>query len=328
MSILWCGAEDIDFVTWVLLSMSTTGASYRSSNGVRASILSSGGIGTGYGKSVTFPDGTVTSCWLSFRVYPSSPSAGSLFVGLGASGTVKSGLFVGNAAASATRCALVKYDGTTKTELASEAGNSFPNITLVKVDVQITNFGANATVKVYVNGILVITYNGDVTVTGVASLDCLMIGGANNMSASELIVADEDTRTFGLTTMAPSAAGDANAWTGLFSAINEITIDDSSVVYTNGNGNDVQYNLLDFPAGTFGVKAILVSARAGKSSGSTPGTLKLGIKTGGTINVDAGNTVTTAWQTFQRLMQTNPVTGLAWVQGDMNALQIDLQSAA
>jgi hypothetical protein len=196
---------------------------------------------------------------------------------------------------------------------------------------QVIDYGANAYVNVYLNGSLLIAYGpGNVTVSGMTNFDCIGIGpniSSYAIAFSEFIVADEDTRTFGLVTMAPSAAGDANAWTGLYSTIDETTLDDSDVVYVNTNDQDVQYNLVNFPAGTFGVKAVEVAARATKSSGSTPGTLKLGIKEA-SVNVDAGQTVTTGWATYLRLMQTDPIKAAAWLQSDMNSLQIDLQSAA
>lgn len=49
-----------------------------------------------------------------------------------------------------------------------------------------------------------------------------------------------------------------------------------------------------------------IAARGEKTSGSPIGTLKLGWKTGGTVNVDAGHSLTTAWACYERLALLNP----------------------
>ncbi len=191
-------------------------------------------------------------------------------------------------------------------------------------------FGASATVHVYVNHVLVITYSGSTTISGITNLDCVSIATANNQYyISEFIVGDSDTRNFSLLTMAPNAAGDVNNWTtGTYASINPTTINDASVIAVNTTGQDFQANLIDLPAGSFGnVQAVKAIARAEITVGSTPTALKIGVKTNSTINVDAGRSLTTGFLSYERLMLTNPVTSAAWQASEMNPLQIDLQSA-
>jgi hypothetical protein len=149
-----------------------------------------------------------------------------------------------------------------------------------------------------------------------------------NYFASELIVADADTRSMSLVTMALNATGDANNWTtGTFASINPVTINDANVIAVNTTGQDFQANCIDLPSGSFSVLAVKVAARAEVTAGSTPTSLKMGVKTGGTVNVDGGRSPTSGFLTYERLMTQNPVTSAAWLQSAMNALQLDLQSA-
>jgi hypothetical protein len=131
-----------------------------------------------------------------------------------------------------------------------------------------------------------------------------------------------------LVTMAPNAAGDANNWTtGTFGGINPTTINDASVIAVNTTAQDFEANVIDLPSGSFAVLAVRAAVRAEVTAGSTPTSVKLGVKTGGTINVDAGHALTAAFTTYERLMTTNSVTAAAWLASDMNALQMDLRSA-
>src|SRR6266699_7117527 len=96
---------------------------------------------------------------------------------------VVSGLYVVFGAAT-TKLALYKYDGTTQTLLAAETGNSFTLSTLHRLDLQLVSYGASATVNVCFNGILVITFSGGTTVSGVTDLDSIFIQQGRTLSAT------------------------------------------------------------------------------------------------------------------------------------------------
>ena len=282
-------------------------------------------------KGNQFSGGAITSGWLTWRNFMtfSFASDSPIYLGFGQFSSQKY-LGIGSLSSDGNgKVHLFKYDGTTKTSLASESGTSLLTNVLQKLDMQVINYGATATVNVYVDGVLVLTFTGDVTVTGMTDMDCVVFSFCQNANffVSEVIVADEDTRAFSLVTMAGTGAGDTDAWTGAYTDCNPITINDANAVYTATAGLDEQFNITDLPSGTFSVKACLVAARAEKTSGSPIGTLKLGWKTGGTVNVDAGHSLTTAWACYERLALLNPVTATNWAQSDMNALQEEMQSA-
>jgi hypothetical protein len=324
MTILWFGGEDIDFPNGTAPTVNGTARAGFS----RCSLAC--GTQPSSSRSLSFPGGAITSGWLHYQAFPRFPNTACPFAGFGLNSAGNGGVFVGCSTSSSTKCALYKWDGTTLTQLATEAGSSLSGSAQFAIDMQISSFGASSTVNVYVNNTLVITFSGSTAITGIASLDCVEIYGLSgtNFVMSEFIVADTDTRSMSLLTMAPNAAGDANNWTtGTFASINPTSINDTNVIAVNTTGQDFQANCTDLPTGSFGVLAVKVAARAAVTVGSTPTAVKLGVKTGGTVNVDAGHAATAGFTTYERLMTQNPVTSAAWLSSAMNALQMDLQSA-
>jgi hypothetical protein len=196
---------------------------------------------------------------------------------------------------------------------------------------QVTSFGATAVVNVYLNGSATATLSGtyNLSVTGVSNLDCVcLVGNSANGYPTEIIVTDTlDTRALSVVTHAPNAAGGSvGSWSGTYASINPTTINDATFINDNTAGSDFQANLIDLPTGTFqcyGAKAI---ARGAVPAGSTTTGFKLGIYDGTTVNVDAGHTCSTAFQPFERLMLTDPITSAAFTMANLNAMQLDIQS--
>lgn len=328
MPILWCGSEDIDFPVGGTVVVSTTASHFRAGY-ARCAIHGS----AVYLHSNPFPAGAVTSCWLTFFSYePSNITTSDFLAGLVLSSTAASGLWVGSSTSSRTRLALFTFDGTTKVQLAAESGDSLSPAVINRIDVQLVNYGATATVNVYLNGTLLITFSGDVRVGALVNIDAVglrgEIAGGNFINCSEFIVADEDTRSFpGLVTLALTGAGTTDDWTGVYSTINQTTLSDAAPNYTNVSDKDQQFNITDLPAGTFDIKAIKISARAAKAAG-TPTQIALGYNSGGAVAVGPTLALTEAYATYEELDSVNPVTGVAFVQSEMNALQLNARSKA
>lgn len=280
MAILWCGGEEIDFRAGVATPLTTATATNRRAAYSRVAMGASGTTSE-ICKGTPFPGGAVTSCWLSMQVVPST-YVNYRGVGLGRSGS-NSGLFLGAASSSSTKATLWKFDGTTWTQLAQESGGTLGN-TIRRLDMQVIGYGAAGTVNVYIDGTLLFTYSGDLSVSGITNLDSVYLVGASQAGGgpwyvSEVIVANEDTRLMSLYTLAPTGAGEANAWNGSYASIDEATTDDTDVVFTDTAERDAQFALSDLPAGTFMVKAAKVVARAAKGATGI-GSLALGQKVG------------------------------------------------
>lgn len=324
MAVLFCAGEDIDFGAALGgLTHSSSSSTFRL--GYARCSLDAGGVSIA--RSNPFPGGGVTSCWLTFRVYTPAVNTTSRLCGLGSSATPdSSGLFVGISSASATRIALFKRSGGTTTQLAAETGNSVPS-GLHRIDLEVS-YGASNTCRIYVDGALVLTHTGDVTATGVATLDSLyIIGAASNASLmSEIIVADTDSRTLELVTLAPNGAGDTNTFTsGAYTDIDELDVSHADAVNSGTAAQDFLCNVSAMPSGTYSILAVRVAARGAKGS-SGPGQLEVGVKTVATINLASAAALTGGYATYERLMATNPVTSSDWTKSEGNALQIALRS--
>ena len=326
MTILWAGGEDTDFPTNTF-PLNASAGNFRSGYARTAIQASTGSAGV-YAKGVPFSGGAVTSAWITGRVSSTAFSSGRPLFGLGLSGTDKA-LLVGIGSA-ANKVGIYRIDGATATAIATETSSSLQNSQINRIDMQVINYGASATVNVYVAGVLALTFTGNVATTGMTNFDSVFLGNptAGTYYYSEFIVADEDTRTMNLVTLAPNAAGDANAWTGTYADVDETTISDADALYTDTVGQDAQIALSNLPAGYWACKAVKLAARCSKSSGAVAGSVGLGIKSGGTINSETPAAQATAWATRERLLLVNPVTGVAFTQTELDALQLNFRSAA
>lgn len=322
MSILWCGGEDIDFPNGAPVIVNTT-ASYKRAVS-RCHIYQNA---SAFSKSSVFPGGEITSGWFSFQVFPVTSGVNSLRIGLGKSGSAK-GLYLG-IGSSALKLNIYKWDDTTATKLVAETGASLSGV-VHKVDVQLINYGGAGTINVYLDSTLLMTYTGDISISGVTGFDSVMLYGTSAggyFGVSEIIVADEDTRTMSLVACGPTGAGDANTFTtGTYAEIDETTNSDLDVMSDNTNGHAAQVAIIDLPAGTFSIKHVAVKARA-VQTGSAVSKLKLGVRSGATTNVDSSQTAPGYWGILERNMATNPITASKWQQSEIDSLQMAFEVA-
>lgn len=321
-AILWIGSEDLDFPNGVTSGCNAGGTATRAGY-ARASVYACGGTIV---STNAFVGGAITSGWLSARMYINSSATSQHLFGLGKLGNNNS-LWVGNDTATNTKAALWKYDGTTWTKLASEAGTSLFNFSTQKMDMQVISYGASATVNIYANGTAspILTYSGDVTAGGNASLNTVtLLAGI----FSEIIVSDSDTRNMSLVTLAPNAAGTAGSgWVGTYASINPTTINDAANISDATSGDIFQTKMNALPAGNFSVLGARVATRGIKTA-TGPGSLSVGVYTNAASNIPAASALQTTWgNTYETLYQTNPVTAANWTTGEINVLQLLLQSA-
>lgn len=275
--------------------------------------------------------GAVTSCWISaYGFVTAGGGTAKKFIGVGLNGAGNKGVGIGSDTSAGNKLAIWKFDGTTRTQLAAESGTSIPNGSIYKFDLQITgNSGlTSCTLTAYVNGTQVATVSSVDLSALFATLDCYVLGDAGGYCVtSEFIVADGDTRTFSAVTNAPVAAGSANNWNGAYTDISETTNSDATVNYVNTTGQSVQYNVTDLPSGTFAVKAVSIASRMQTSGSNVPTGVKLGLLIGGTEYLDSAHTLSGTPATYERLMTVSPATSAAFSLSEVNAMQLDHQSA-
>jgi len=317
MAILWCGGEDIDFTCADGFTITTDTARFRSTYS-RCAVMAGAKEGIMY--SPTFS--SQTSAWLSLIAYPPTIADGVAYryFGLGASGTTK-GIYVGALGAYPR---IMTFDGTTETVLATSTSKSFDTGTRARFDLQVSNYGSSGTVNLYQNGVLIATYTGDITISGVTGFDCVY---NKRTSISEVIVSDTDTRNIiGLKTLAPTSDGTTTDWTGTYADVDETTISDADANYTDTTDLDQQFNVTDLPAGTFYISSVKIACRATKSEDASIGKIKLGWKNGATTAVGTAQSLTTEWATYEELDALDPTTSAAWAQADMNDLELTVRS--
>jgi hypothetical protein len=194
---------------------------------------------------------------------------------------------------------------------------------------QVINYGSNATVNIYLNGGTLprITFTGNVAPGTATNLDSVVTTSTNyNVAQSEFIVSDSDTRSLSLATLAPAGTGDTNQWTGTYSNINPISINDSSTISDTNAGDNFQCTMNALPTGTFTVVGVKIAARA-IQTGSGLSSISVGVKTNSSISVPSSVSLPTTWSEVETYYSTNPVTATTWTSSDINSLQIDLKSA-
>ena len=260
-------------------------------------------------------------------------------LGLASFSQAEGGLFVGAYSGSNTQLSLFMVTSAGVVSLlASEAGHNFTQNLLHRLDIQVTNWN-NATignVKVWLDSASatstpLINFTGNLSGSGFVNLDCVRAKAYTNDGngdLSEIILADEDTRTFlGVASLAPSAAGTTNTFTsGTYADIDEAILDDADLISSDTNAQEFNCNLNDLPAGNFSIRGFKTTVRAACGV-SGPTTLKLGINSGGTRNT-VDKTLSTSLDTYERMMLVNPITGLRFTPTEINAIQLCLKSAA
>jgi len=337
MGILFAGAEPTDFpVGGLPLRTAQYSPMYRSSHVRTAVGVESATMAIGP-QSRPFDGGGVTTAWLSTRIcryYWGGPES-RLMAGLcDSSELYGSGIWIilGNTAGE--KVAIAKYDGTTVTPLEESDDPVWTDQQqLHKIDMQVQSYGASANVRVFVDGgsTAVIDYSGDIRVGSMTAMDCVTVAGrwagANDTQIlSEIIAATSDTRSFSLAVLELNAAGDANQWTGAYADLMDLIPNDIKTPYVNSTGRAAQFGLSNLPAGDFYVWGIKIIARACSPPGSTANKLKLGVKSGGSIDLDAGHSLTENYDNIERWATTINVANLT--PALVNAMQIAFESAS
>lgn len=326
-AIIWVGGEDFDFPIGSPVCFTTSGGLFRAGYARGAvCVYTCGNISS----SVAFT-APVTSAWFSGRVWKNTAGTSVRWFGLGKYGTGNS-LWVGSSTANHLKIALWKYDGTTWTQLATETGTSLAQAAMNKIDVELVSYGATATVNVYYNGLASakITYTGDVTAGGATNLDDIRVSGCTSgfteTDVSELIVSTTDTRLMSAVTLAPTGAGTTNQWSGLFTDVNELSQNDTTLISSSVSGDKFQCQVTDLPVTNVAIESVRVAVRAAKA-GSSIGGLSPGVFTNAAVSVPAATTLPGAFINLETYYSNNPVTSSPWTPTEINALQLNLQAA-
>lgn len=320
MTVYWCGGEDFDFPNGATLP-STIASSGRYRSAYTRAALYGGNLYLA--NPFSSPQSTV---WIGGQCYFYTGNGYTGYLVLRNS-TNNDGWAIGKNASSKLTLRKLNTDGSW-TEIVTESGVSFTDTAIYKIDLKI-NVASSGYAKCYVNGILMIDYSGNTSLTTNEVDQCGFIGttATDYVAFSEFIVADVDTRARIVKLLYPNNNGDTNTFTNNYAYIDETTLDDTDFIYTTTADKDFQCALTDMPSGTFICDAVRVAVRCMDTT--TGGmNIKIGMKTNSTLNLSDAMVPGTYWNTLEKMYQVNPVTSNRFSAAEITALQLAIKSVA
>jgi hypothetical protein len=213
----------------------------------------------------------------------------------------------------------------TITDLATASANlSASTPTAIDLEIVYVCSGSGG-VALYEGGTQVVNYTGNPCTDSATSLDQVEFMGFNNFASgtncasgdncwSEMIAANEDTRSMHVATCALQAAGNTQAWTpSTLANVNKATISDISFVSTPTNNLLSQWTCpTSAPTGTWGVKSFSIEAR-NLASTTGPQNFDWSLRVSGADYL-AGTTtgLTNAFANYRDQLDVSPATSTTW----------------
>lgn len=150
--------------------------------------------------------------------------------------------------------------------------------------------------------------------------------GGGGTTMSQIMAADYDLRDSHLMAAALNGNSATNtAGTGVYTDVNETTLDDSTAIILAAAGKNGQtHAAITVPVG-LGIAALIVAAR-GKVSGGVVTDGKLGVRSGGTNYSSTGRTYSGGYEPRAAIWEADPATALAWTQTSFNAAETYLEA--
>ncbi len=322
-NIKWVGAEDLEYVQMGGASVVTTSGAFRSAFGSRCALQANGS--NAFWESIA--EYTENEFWFAARCVASASgnNPGSKIITFLSDDLLERIRVVG---LGSSTWKVQKVDAAS---VATDIGNVFfwPLSSTLgvydKVDVHII-YDVPGSMDIYVNGVHVFAFIGDLATDGTTALARHRLGGGGGVpvSWSETFIADGDTRSLSLAGFSPVANGNANTFdTGSpsVSNINEISLDDTTLNGSSVAGQIEQYTNGAVPSGTLDVIAVIVSARAQRGS-SGPSKIALGVRTNGSDYWGSDQAQDLTWGNTQEIFSTNPDTGSParpWLKSEIGA---------
>jgi hypothetical protein len=218
-------------------------------------------------------------------------------------------------------------------DLATATANLSGPAAPTQLDLRI-DYSATGGVQMWYNGAQVVNYVGDPRTDAATQLNQIELAAINNLGSanagtgwSEVIVADTDTRSMALWTLAPAAAGNTQSWTpNTLGNINKVAISDSTFVSAAANNALSEWTTpTAAPAGVWAVQALVQNARAQVSS-TGPQHFDWLVRTAAIDYLASAPQAPplAAFANFAHIWPVNPNTGLAWTVADITAAGFNL----
>jgi hypothetical protein len=237
---------------------------------------------------------------------------------------------------------LSTISGSTFTDLATSPTSAITLQAYNIIDCQLT-YSTSGTFTLYVNGVSLLTYSGDVTASsGVTTIGQVTFGSCsfNNNTLtcqtfwSELLVATVSTLSAGVLTLAPTGDGVTQSWTpNTVGNINPLVINDSNSVATStANALSEWTTNSTIPSGIWNVMALVQEARV-EVGGSGPQHFEWLLHVGSSDYVQGYVAPITSYANYNAssgsVWSVNPSTGIAWATSDFGSgFNIGIESLA
>lgn len=280
---------------------------------------------------VELPFGTaLTSAWIHMRLYQEAVTAGNSYISLrNADGTETEYRIDIDASGFWT---VSRFKSATFTALATTSAAVCVN-EAADIDIFYNRAISGGQFQIYKNGVSLMSFTGDTDTTSpVARIRFSgLTTNSREMNISQVIVTNESTIGWKLSTLNVDAAGANSAWTGTFADVDEANYDAGDFIRTTTVGNITTLNTVDINAAfsTFNVKAVVVAGRGSNDAGSPVADIQTAVRSGGTnyFTANLGFPKTGADNSVQTVYETNPATSAAWSQAEANAVEVGYRAS-
>lgn len=202
------------------------------------------------------------------------------------------------------------------------------------LDLNVLTNTASGRIRLYNAGSLVLD-TGVLNLSGISNIARLMFSGSPSLSpqtdtgvfCSQVIVADEPTIGWRLSTFVPTGNGANTAWSGTYADVDEIVYNDGDFISTAVADDIETFALTGLSIGTEEVKAVAVTARARRNA-SGPQNLQLALRKGSTNYFSGTKALDVGFTPNINIWETDPATGIAWVPADVLTLEAGVKAIA
>lgn len=149
----------------------------------------------------------------------------------------------------------------------------------------------------------------------------------NYRYCSQFILADEDTRNMSLTTIPANGNGANTAWTGVFTDINEIALNDATFIESVTAGQLETFTVATPSLGSVNIKAVVLGCRASRAAVG-PQNIEGITRVAGTDYFTPQFSPGLALGGRSIIIANNPATGLAWQASDITAANFQYGAAS
>lgn len=216
------------------------------------------------------------------------------------------------------------------TVLGTSAASLVVNSVWAYIEVEFERHASAGVFKAYVNGVQALNLTAQNT--GASDIDSIRVGAGNaTFYLDDLYVTDTSTklgecRIDVLRPSADTATKDWAASTGVnnYACVDDTTFDTADYVSAASVGNKDYYNCSDLSFNPASIFAVQVTTMAKKDDATTR-TYRGNIKSSSSEGNGATRGLSTSYNVYSDIFNTDPNGSIAWTQASVNAAQVGIE---